>query len=1249
MTKRKLFIAYHGTYDQNGSLKKAEKIYDYLREHGVDCFLFSAHAGTNNTAFMNTPIIASESEKFLLVCNENIHMDAEGRVTNHGILQEIDGFHTRYYDNESSKGDARVYGFGEMDSKKAAKLHFIFRGSAHFTEVHRSEEECLKELLEWVQNASAAMNNDTAILEASLDDLRLTSEKLSRNSEYGLSRQWFTEKLLPGLEFDGGRKLANILELEPEEKRTYVIYANGGSGKSCSIKRLWTQYLHTEWIPLYVSVRSCYEQFGDTEHPLYEYLRHTYKNFAADSPDLSEYFQNVKEKWMVLLDGFNEAENTDRIRADANAIDEYVTTVITTRDKKSVAGLDANNILYVRMKPLEEKVVRDYIENYGHGELRGLLSDENMLVLLRNPMLLTMFCHSFDAEGYNFRMEISQASLTPGELIEKCVTAQLRKTNSVHLDTFFAVMCLFPMAIAELYYTDRLFNMTVNRIDLMKAVMSVLKGMDIDSLEAFYLLEYADKWGLDVNADEMDELFKFLHDPKPLEIRNQMASFEEILSGVLQFFHPDTERSRVGGGLYRFEHQTSLNWYISYGIYRMADLWTDRFREILEVLTENIGLVSDDTDDFEEQGEFIFDLIRNSSREEAYRLFIKKLHTRHFALKTPRVYDIATGGISLYDKLKVSDEDYANDVATFCYSLYSLDKNTPSGVNEDEVLEIYGNKLRDVWKKAEKIKDEEFRRVTMAKIDTIEGALRLGKHRLYKNRHKDKDPETVRQLRSFASEAEEFQMKALKTRQDVLEHGSGRFRNEMRFRIAYSYTSLGTARFHLADYDKSIAYHQLAWELREALAEDEEMDEEYRDDSRLRMSININRINGSLLMRGNVTPEVLEEIFRREEYLARENRIEAEMKNQVKNFEKEIALIGSDRKLLERAKEVYAKISEAFARMFGYQSDQLKTIGESLDKKSSEIREEEIRMAQFGIDRFFASEPFQNIVKLFNDGNGTTDPEEIDQIAEQWDYRRKLAAGGERQAITEEDVFVKPHSDELIAWIRELGMIEEKTELYPAPDYVLPLGGYGQSNLRRCQVAKKTCDRYPYKEILVCALSSQRKIDKQAEFDAIRDFAPEAKTEFEEMDYAMRIAYDLEPAVKHDTYNEPDTKEYWAAYTYASKEENRTYYNLSAPCYEKTRARASTLDTFVHFLKCFDVPKGSRVFLLSTSLYEPYQYYSLLPEAIEYGVKLYFVGGEYKGYEGRLLATLCLQDLKSAVDAMCKFLQKYPKNVENVQ
>ena len=65
------------------------------------------------------------------------------------------------------------------------------------------------------------------------------------------------------------------------------------------------------------------------------------------------------------------------------------------------------------------------------------------------------------------------------------------------------------------------------------------------------------------------------------------------------------------------------------------------------------------------------------------------------------------------------------------------------------------------------------------------------------------------------------------------------------------------------------------------------------------------------------------------------------------------------------------------------------------------------------------------------------------------------------------------------------------------------------------------------------------------------------------------------------------------------------------------------------------------VFLLSTALYEPYQLYSLLPKAIEYGVKLFFVGGSYKLSDDEILATLCLQDLKSAVNAMNEFMDTY--------
>ena len=74
------------------------------------------------------------------------------------------------------------------------------------------------------------------------------------------------------------------------------------------------------------------------------------------------------------------------------------------------------------------------------------------------------------------------------------------------------------------------------------------------------------------------------------------------------------------------------------------------------------------------------------------------------------------------------------------------------------------------------------------------------------------------------------------------------------------------------------------------------------------------------------------------------------------------------------------------------------------------------------------------------------------------------------------------------------------------------------------------------------------------------------------------------------------------------------------------------------------MPQGSRIFLISTALYEPYQTYSLLPLAIEYGVELNFIGCDYKKSDDEILATLCLQDLKSAINAMNQFMEKYHEN-----
>ncbi|MBR0137401.1 MAG: hypothetical protein IJM15_03240 [Erysipelotrichaceae bacterium] len=1237
MSETKVFIAYHGTYDKNGSYAKAQEISRYLTDNGITCYLFNGES-----AFADTPENAGNCDKFLLVCNEHIVVNDEGAIdTTHsnGIYQELRLFTRRIYHNEVSDGDARVYGFGQFTSTMGSKLSRYLTGVAHFTEIRNGGQPCYDQVLEWARNKDTKDVEKSTEESDAIEDIRLVSIRISKKSEYGLSPVIYTEELLPKLVFDGGKSLRNILELEPEKNRKYVIYANGGSGKSYSLKSLWFKNLNAHWLPLYISVRTCYEKYGEFEHPLYEYLKAVYRHFPCEPDNMPDYLSKVDADWLLLIDGYNEAESIEKIREDLNEIEDHVTMVITTRDKSFLKGLDANNMLYLTMLPLEESTVKNYIAGYNDGQLMPLLSDANMLVMLRNPMLLTMFCNSFDSNSYDFHLEISQSLLTPGELIEKCVIAQLKKTDSVHIGTFFTILCLFPMAIADMYYRNNLVNMITSRIDLTRELNTLLTQFDIDNLEAYYLLEYADKWDVELTDDEMQELLSFLRERKPLAIRNELASFERIMSRVLQFFTVDAERSRVGGGIYCFDHQTSLNWYIAYGIYVMAELWPERFSEILAVITENVDITSENTDDYEEQSEFIFDLIRDYDGDEMYRHFANKLFTRHFAIKTSRLYDIATGCISLYDRSRVSDEEYANDVSSFCYSLFSLNERTPASMDENQIIETYGRKLDEVIKRAERIKDDEYRAVTISKINTIQGALCLGKYRLYNKSHKEKTPEVKQHLYDLALEAQKYQISALRTREEVIASGSGKYSDEMRNRIAHSYTSLGTISFYLGDYEKSIEYHTLAYNARKEIADDELVDSELRDDARLRLSINLNRINGSLLRRGDLTKEEMIEIFNREIMLADTNKIEPEMINQVGNLSREIRLLGNDKDLINKAKEAYEHINDAFNRMFGYQSDKLKTVEEQI--RFLENKYFRIISAKEYISEFINSEPFQKIVMIFNEGKPIHDINELNKFADNWDYRRKLAAGGERQQIVNEDEFVMQYRDEFICCFRKLGMLDEKTDISYEPDYILPLGGFGSSNMRRCLLAKKTADRYPDREIKIVALSSHRSIVQESEFESKKDFAPDASTEFEQMDMAMRKAFDLKSVASAESYNEPDTREFWTMMKYESANPLRSYYDLSAPCYDENRARANTIDTFRHFLKCFEVSKGSMVFLLSTALYEPYQLYSLLPDAIEYGVELFFVGGSYKNSDDEILATLCLQDLKSAVNAMCRFEDLY--------
>lgn len=158
MEQQDIFIAYHGTYDNDGSLAKAKELFYYLQSVGIKCYFFP---NQNNDYFANTPIAAQKSDKFLFVCNNNVDVNEDGSIRNNGVFQEVTAFWNCIYEGKRKRGDAKVYAFDGFTSEKANELHLAFQGVAHFDENLSSPEKAFEDVANWVRNSSDGENKDS--------------------------------------------------------------------------------------------------------------------------------------------------------------------------------------------------------------------------------------------------------------------------------------------------------------------------------------------------------------------------------------------------------------------------------------------------------------------------------------------------------------------------------------------------------------------------------------------------------------------------------------------------------------------------------------------------------------------------------------------------------------------------------------------------------------------------------------------------------------------------------------------------------------------------------------------------------------------------------------------------------------------------------------------------------------------------------------------------------------------------------
>ncbi len=147
-----VFIAYHGTYDENGTCKKAEELFDFLTDNGIRCYFFPKMPGAK---FGDTPKKVGDCSYFLLVANGNIGLKLQdGKLMETDpVYAEMDAFYDIHIASDRTQCDRiRVYATDGFCDQKAGLLYPAATcGVEHFDTARDGEENSKIKLLSWLK------------------------------------------------------------------------------------------------------------------------------------------------------------------------------------------------------------------------------------------------------------------------------------------------------------------------------------------------------------------------------------------------------------------------------------------------------------------------------------------------------------------------------------------------------------------------------------------------------------------------------------------------------------------------------------------------------------------------------------------------------------------------------------------------------------------------------------------------------------------------------------------------------------------------------------------------------------------------------------------------------------------------------------------------------------------------------------------------------------------------------------------
>lgn len=304
------------------------------------------------------------------------------------------------------------------------------------------------------------------------------------------------------------------------------------------------------------------------------------------------------------------------------------------------------------------------------------------------------------------------------------------------------------------------------------------------------------------------------------------------------------------------------------------------------------------------------------------------------------------------------------------------------------------------------------------------------------------------------------------------------------------------------------------------------------------------------------------------------------------------------------------------------------------------------------IEEWIASKELAEIVKAFG-GEIPKYSSLKEQVAwllkfcDRWDYRSiQRITNGRSDEKARWQISKQELSDRQKSVVKNgiyaLGLIGIDTPQKKDFDYVIALGGARYSCLYRPKYIRVLLQDNMIQTKKVILLSAMRPV-LDSEREATNIYAPDALTEYDLINKGVEQVFSLKPEYYEERYHNENTHLNWAVRKYIHN--GVSIQSFSGPSSEPNQRRANSADTYKFFIEKENVVKGSRLLLVTSQIYVPYQQMEairVLGEPYDLHIETVGFPPEWSGkLQGMMEPENYLQEIRSVIQSIGRYLKKY--------